>query len=423
MMTARDFGLLPRDVLLAFFLFSGFLKAAQLLSGPGDLTVVGFVIVAALVAFGLVVRPIYLSRSSRHFITGFAVFSIVALLGYLVGEGGDDARKKFLQLVFVGGLGVFAAPVLITSTSRLRGFFLLTISLGVLCGAVVLLGNDPDVKRDVLGGGEGSYQWLSRMSCYAATTALGLAFASGSKMGRLVLLTCAAVSGVSLFTGGARQALVAITVVIAYLGFMSPATVRSKRSGQRWRVFLLIGFVAVAVAFLLGRFDLLESSGVNRFVDFSTQVATFNIGQLAELSDRPEIYADAARIFAEHPVIGSGWGAFQFHAETTQYRHAHNVFLELLSELGLVGLVAFLAMLVPVVRIVASRTRIRSAGPLATTCAALVLAQLTMMQFSGDLGTNRLFFFFCMLLLVAMRVEKQEPTSRRKRYALGSESM
>src|SRR5690606_16326413 len=111
--------------------------------------------------------PLHISRPSRHFMLGFLLFVMVALLGYYFGDGGANAYKKLLQMAAIGGLYVVATPVLITDIVRLRAILGLIIFLGVCCGIVVVFSNDAGSSRGVLGGDEGSYQWLSRMSCYA----------------------------------------------------------------------------------------------------------------------------------------------------------------------------------------------------------------------------------------------------------------
>ena len=54
---------------------------------------------------------------------------------------------------------------------------------------------------------------------------------------------------------------------------------------------------------------------------------------------RPEIFAQSARLFLQHPWLGNGQGTpFQLHAGTETLTHAHNMFSQLAIELGLPGL-------------------------------------------------------------------------------------
>ena len=69
------------------------------------------------------------------------------------------------------------------------------------------------------------------------------------------------------------------------------------------------------------------------------------------LGGRTELYEEAIRMFKQHPVIGNGWASYLLETEHTigrvyekQYARmmAHNIYLQLLAETGVVGLLTFL---------------------------------------------------------------------------------
>jgi putative inorganic carbon (hco3(-)) transporter len=72
------------------------------------------------------------------------------------------------------------------------------------------------------------------------------------------------------------------------------------------------------------------------------------------LSDRPHLAYSAIKIFSEHPLFGAGQGMYGVlfqpqpgyeNAPGYQHFHAHNTFLEIAAEMGIVGLAAFLSIL------------------------------------------------------------------------------
>ncbi len=75
---------------------------------------------------------------------------------------------------------------------------------------------------------------------------------------------------------------------------------------------------------------------------------------------RPFIYKSAYEMFTDNPVLGVGIGHFREHffdyndpeapRQDRQYNHAHNIILQVLSELGLMGLLAFLYLLAMIVK-------------------------------------------------------------------------
>jgi len=75
---------------------------------------------------------------------------------------------------------------------------------------------------------------------------------------------------------------------------------------------------------------------------------------------RPYIYRSAYEMFTDNPVLGVGVGHFREHfldyldpeapGQSRVYNHTHNIFLQVMSELGLLGLLAFLYLLVMIVK-------------------------------------------------------------------------
>ena len=70
------------------------------------------------------------------------------------------------------------------------------------------------------------------------------------------------------------------------------------------------------------------------------------------LSGRTELYALALKLFKQHPIFGIGWGNFReqslhvFSTNNSKTFETHNVYLQLLCEMGIVGLLAFLATII-----------------------------------------------------------------------------
>jgi hypothetical protein len=111
------------------------------------------------------------------------------------------------------------------------------------------------------------------------------------------------------------------------------------------------------------------------------------------LAYRVERYRIAAAQFIASPLIGLGYTHGIYARDGQSY--AHNLFLEVASELGLVGLACLAVLLIAVG---SALTRIRDSWEL--TSAAVVLACIfAMTQTSGNLTINRLFFVLCVAVL------------------------
>jgi hypothetical protein len=111
------------------------------------------------------------------------------------------------------------------------------------------------------------------------------------------------------------------------------------------------------------------------------------------LAYRIERYRIAAAQFMASPLTGIGYTRGIYSREGQDY--AHNIFLEVASELGLVGL-ACLA--IPLLALARALVRKRSSWELGMG-AALLLFMFIAAQTSGNLTINRLFFVLCIALL------------------------
>lgn len=150
--------------------------------------------------------------------------------------------------------------------------------------------------------------------------------------------------------------LAAVLMVVALLGTLSRGAVLGLAlvglfavlAGMaRPRVVVALGTVVTAAVLVVLA---LAPGLVSTSLEQKSAVADQNV------SERLAMWSAAARMTVEHPVLGLGPGAFAVHHEDyvvgrpVDVNHrldvAHNTWLELSSELGLVGLAAFAALLV-----------------------------------------------------------------------------
>jgi O-antigen ligase len=115
----------------------------------------------------------------------------------------------------------------------------------------------------------------------------------------------------------------AILFAVASLARLSP--------GRR----LIAG--TVAVAGVLAVAPLIPEVSVERFLTTGTEISTGALG------GRGHIWKLGLQTYAQHPVLGVGAGAFK--AAVGIGKVAHNVFISILVELGIVGIALFLGVL------------------------------------------------------------------------------
>jgi O-antigen ligase len=141
----------------------------------------------------------------------------------------------------------------------------------------------------------------------------------------LLLFTIVQIGAV--FLAASRAGIIVVVLEFALLAFLSRIHRRRKQLVRATAIGLLAGgmILWLGVTKALERFELLVHQGVNR-----------------EL--RVAMNKDTWRIFQDHPLMGTGLGTlivvyprYESFYNGTTVDHAHNDFLELLADTGLVG--------------------------------------------------------------------------------------
>jgi O-antigen ligase len=181
----------------------------------------------------------------------------------------------------------------------------------------------------------------------------------------------------AVFMTLSRGGIISLTCSVAVLFFL---TRQRKRLGRITAPFAVLGLLLSLMIVIAGWDRLAE-----RFE------------QLAEdrTLQRADVWKDSLHIIQDFPLLGTGLGTFgsiysryQTHGTTRSFDHAHNDFVELLTDTGLIGFVAVVAMagvfLVMVIR--QWRTRHRTyvkalgAGGIAS-CVSLLIHGITDFNF------------------------------------------
>jgi O-antigen ligase len=146
---------------------------------------------------------------------------------------------------------------------------------------------------------------------------------------------------VSLLLTGSRGGVVSVLVEIAILGWI--VIWRNPLPGRRVRIVVTgLALLAVAAVFfwLVPKYVLTRLGTVNNYVPESSA------------GNRPALWRDSLGIFRDHPLVGAGMGSFvtvypphQTAVSDLLIEHAHNDYVEALTETGLLGEVLILATL------------------------------------------------------------------------------
>ena len=166
---------------------------------------------------------------------------------------------------------------------------------------------------------------------------------------------------VALLAAGSRGPILSLVIGLGVLAILLP-----RGADRRKRLTLLFGSGLISI-YLVSRF--VPAEAIQR--SFSFFLGT---GSGRSSNQRTELWREAWQLFTEHPFLGSGVGGFALRDPI--YVYPHNILLESLAELGIVGFAlvgSFLALAVS-----CAISVWRSSAGVDREDAALVLALFTL---------------------------------------------
>ncbi len=233
-------------------------------------------------------------------------------------------------------------------------------------------------------------------------------------------------------SGQRLAVLIVLLMVGATMLVVALAKVESRIAMPRWLTRAYAGLlVALVVAGLLTVFTVYGSPPTlaHKLYKQSTLPAVhstnlndrmFNVSSSARI----ELWDVAWRDFTQNPIIGSGAGTYesywyQHRPSTQNVRNAHNLYLETMGELGVVGIALLAAILaLPLIAFRRARREPLAAFALAAFGAYLVHAAV---DWDWEMPAVTLVGLFCGLSLLVMgRRDGNKSLSTRQRIAVGS---
>lgn len=137
-----------------------------------------------------------------------------------------------------------------------------------------------------------------------------------------------------------------------YLGFLFLAFLSILMDGGRSATLAYSAFIIMIAVFnLTARWQLLSIYAMSWFTYLATSyLAALHAGSTAAVqivrattSQRYEIWINALKCWSQRPILGCGF--YQLDSDRTLAAHPHNIFLQALSEIGLIGFGFLLAII------------------------------------------------------------------------------
>ena len=244
---------------------------------------------------------------------------------YLLVFGSECIRAAYI------GLSLAKSDDLL-KLNKVMPFFLVpsVLIIGAIGLATALIGGV--IRSDAEDSGGLNYQNISYYMAFAFSYFCYLLFFSnaGNKhrnryVSLLYLFFIVFCVLVCLMSGG-RGGFVLIVFDALFLFYLyNPGN-----SQGRIRVYVFMFFLSILLFSVLSHFDVLNSDGMQRV-----------LSNLTEDSAREDLYQSAFDAFLSSPIIGNGVGSIWW---TVGY-YSHNIVLDLLAEVGIIGMLFFVLIL------------------------------------------------------------------------------
>jgi len=215
-----------------------------------------------------------------------------------------------------------------------------------------------NIARSKVFGLFGNVNYFAEYMIVPLSLAISLFFATRNRVCKVLLLVGILVMGGSLVLTFTRGSYLAIGISSIFMFLLYLASQGKSFIKEHKKIFILILTLIILVTFLFAIPNPLNKSGtVNSKIKRRISVAKFTQG--SSLKRRITIWEFTVLMIKDHPILGSGLGTFKYNSLNYQAKFleqgenrslylygiadkAHNEYLQLGAELGILGLGIFL---------------------------------------------------------------------------------
>jgi O-antigen ligase len=377
------------EFFFVLFVTGGYYKEA--LGMPFDFTLL-FLVLSILVSLKRIFVNPNVNRLAIAPLTLYCGMIALFLISMFWSDSEVYALDKTLRFIVITGWAFVGGLLLIynkESAKRFIASILVVSTLGSLFMGFLFVVNSSQTGFISIAGG--NYLGAARL-CGLGAMILLVYFFFGER--KLLSLTLLSIHTLALLSTGARMPLVAFSAIFMLLTFRGVRYAKGNLYYTKHTKYIIVSLLFVIVmGFFLVKTDTFSTT-INRFEILFTEE---NGGNSA--NGRLMRFSEALEMFGRSPILGEGVGSFPVSFSSVDARdYPHNIFLELLSELGLVGLVMFLCLfLLPIYRFF----KINNNNRLLLALMAGLLFSFLNSLVSGDVNDNRILFTFISIITIA----------------------
>lgn len=377
------------ETLLVLYLFAGIYKADETLrhySNIVDLTLF-FFLATIFVGIAIIIKQgIKFEKDTTNLLFTFAIFIIYAGLSLSWSQSSQYGVTKALYLGVLNFWNLICACLIIApDTQRIRRFMFLLLCFSLIYAAISLplvmdVGRDQTIE---LTGSD--YKGTAFIFCIALLALI--CYVIDSSQPKFLRVTCFIISciyfWILLFVGDRGYFLGSIlAMIVLFFANPLPAALRRKIYFYKRYIFLLLIFF-VCMIFVLEVID--RTPATLSRLSVLSESGSENGSALYRL----KLYKAGLEIWNNNLILGSGIGSFPVIMGGGDKReYPHNLVIELLSELGLVGLGLYSLFLFSAVKLIFKINR-PDDYPLPMFILLLFILSLFDALVSGDISDHR----------------------------------
>lgn len=393
------------EIFLALYLFSGIIKS--IIDFPIDLTVVTLGITTIFVVKKIFNNPKLLNNILKLHNLLYLILLILALFSFFYAQNFELYFVKTLKLVILTTTAFIYPQILFENKKSLEIFLITLVVIGVLISILMLpiiLNRGSSIGN--IGLNDASYLSIGRILSVAIII-LFYMYIDRVKSYKYKTITLASffIVAFSLFSSGSRMPILStiftLLLSIIYLVVIGKLKVKNPINIKRTTIITCIFLVMFLWASLKGFFN----TTIVRFI------VLFQGDGIVSASARGRIdrFNEAVSIWINKPVLGQGFGSFGEIYAKGVHDYPHNLFLEVLSELGMVGFIVITILLIrSLIHIIQMMKdeNIRK-NYIFITVVSLYLITFINSMVSGDINSNRIMFTFLSLIFVLPTILKK----------------
>ena len=321
------------EITFALFIFSYVIEGGGMIPGPIDLTPI--LLFISLVGFFLpAIMRNSIQYSSKPSDIWLLIFLILLVGGSYLAPDSQSGVKKAILFATAVILPYMIARIFLKTNKQIK-VFLITI-LGLAAGIAVILTYMsflPTYTRGRLMLFEANpipTATLFAVGLVIAVIGLSSDLLSKSRQNKAICIAIIPFCLFGILLSGVRGPLISVIVGLSLYIFI--------RYAWQPRVWICIMGIALFLLLTLNISYPYIASRVPNIRDYSPEALI----QGRSFKERLERYQAAIRLSAQSPLLGSGTDSYR---QLTEYSYPHNIFLEIVSENGLIGLLVFVCFL------------------------------------------------------------------------------